>query len=101
MLLLSWNQINLITKGCFFFLFFYNSTVVLGAYQDEATNQYRAYYCDTALELIGGRKPFQREYRASFTIVGYKGQLKPIWIKQKMSSYGRGPTDLNGVFKLM
>ena len=80
---------------------FYNSTIVFGAYQDDATNYYHTQYCDTALETIGGRKPFQREYRASFAIAGYKGKAKASWVTQKMSSYGRGPTDLNGIFKLM
>ncbi|XP_066922834.1 sushi, von Willebrand factor type A, EGF and pentraxin domain-containing protein 1-like [Clytia hemisphaerica] len=76
-------------------------TIVMGAYQDEATSRYIPQHCDQALELIGGKKPFQREYRASFAIVGYKGVFRPFWTTQKMSSYGRGPTDLNGSIKLM
>lgn len=75
--------------------------IVLAGYQDEATLRYDNNYCKRALLLIGGKEPFQTEYRASFALVGYKGAQRNVnWIRQKKSSAGRGPTDLNGSIEL-
>ena len=84
-------------KLCEFYNFY--STVVLGAYQNEALLRFSS-ICVNALRLIGGKRPFQLQYQASFAIVGYKGNTKPTWIQQKKSDYGKGPTDLNGAVSL-
>ncbi|XP_066918501.1 sushi, von Willebrand factor type A, EGF and pentraxin domain-containing protein 1-like [Clytia hemisphaerica] len=72
-----------------------DGTIVLGAYQDEATLAFTS-DCQKALEAIGGKRPFQRQYRSSYVIVGYKGKTKKSWVTQQMSSYGRGPTQVTG-----
>jgi len=73
---------------------------VFGAYQDESSHYFISGKCDKALEIIGGKRPFQTEYRASYAIVGYRGSPKPSWVQQRKSVFGRGPTDLNGNVKL-
>lgn len=78
-----------------------DQTIIFGAYQDEASYHFIGGVCDKALELIGGKRPFQTEYRASFAIVGYIGKESVAWIQQKKSLYGRGPTDLKGNIKLI
>ena len=72
-------------------------TVVLAAYQDEGSNMFKKHpECRQALEMIGGKAPFQTNFRASFVLVGYKGKDLPYFVKQDMRSSSTGPTNLNG-----
>ncbi|XP_066910296.1 protein FAM3A-like [Clytia hemisphaerica] len=75
-------------------------TTVFGAIRDEGTVKYND-QCEKALLLIGGKKPFQRQSRGSFAIVGYLGDQKPLWIGQNMSAPGKGPTILSGQVPLI
>ncbi|XP_047126404.1 sushi, von Willebrand factor type A, EGF and pentraxin domain-containing protein 1 isoform X1 [Hydra vulgaris] len=68
-----------------------NECIVLAAVQDEAT--FNAYdKCFQSLELLGGKHPFQNEYRSSFAMIGYKGLHSVTWVHQERSGYGKGPT---------
>ncbi|XP_066923126.1 uncharacterized protein [Clytia hemisphaerica] len=75
-------------------------TVVLGAIQDEGSVQFVPGYCDKALELIGGQKPFQRQYRGSFAIAGYRGLPKPYWARQQKLLSSEGPLRMSGFVQI-
>ena len=78
--------------------FIYYSSIVLAAMQDEASAA-ASTECFEALEMIGGKEPFQREYRGSFAIIGYKGTKKVTWIEQKKFTAGKGPAELTKTIK--
>ena len=88
--------LKFITTGSLLF-----SLIVLAAVQDEATSAAMYYGCKKALEVIGGKRPFQNDYRASFAMIGYKGKRNVTWVEQKKSASGRGPTNLKNRIKLM
>lgn len=73
----------------------------MAAIQDEATSAAHYVECFKALEIIGGKRPFQTEYRSSFALIGYKGKRVVDWVKQKKSYFGRGPTGLKDSIKLL
>ena len=76
------------------------SLIILAAIQDDATAATNV-ICHQALEKIGGKKPFQREFRGSFGMIGYKGTEQVNWIEQKMSSPRAGPTELKKTITLL
>ncbi|XP_057312958.1 sushi, von Willebrand factor type A, EGF and pentraxin domain-containing protein 1-like isoform X2 [Hydractinia symbiolongicarpus] len=78
-----------------------DEVIVLAAIQDEATSAAHYVECFKALEIIGGKRPFQTEYRSSFALIGYKGKRVVDWVKQKKSYFGRGPTGLKDSIKLL
>ena len=53
-----------------------------------------------ALKALGGSEPVQREYRASYALVGYKGIDKVTWVRQKMKPRRQGPTEISLVIPL-
>ena len=70
------------------------------AAQDEATN-FAFNKCYIALQLLGGKHPFQREYRSSFAMIGYKGFHSVTWIEQRKSDFGKGSTKLSKNIQLL
>jgi len=77
-----------------------SEVIILAAVQDEATTN-AWHSCQQALVYIGGKRPFQTEYRSSFILVGYKGQQKVSWLQQKKSDFGKGPTVLETSIELL
>ena len=57
------------------------SKIVLVAIQDEGR---RSMTSDAykALLTIGAKKPMKNDYRGSFALIGFSGNLKPGFIKQ-------------------
>jgi len=71
---------------------------VLVGYQDDAATKFTS-SCAEALQMIGGKEPFQREFRGSYALVGYKGKpAEPFISQQKQSKAGEGPTNLEGTY---
>jgi len=74
--------------------------IVIAAIHDEGANEMSSWGYD-ALRRIGGKPPFQDNYRGSFALIGYKGMRDAYvpWIKQGSNERGKGPTVLRASLK--
>ncbi|XP_047126409.1 sushi, von Willebrand factor type A, EGF and pentraxin domain-containing protein 1 isoform X1 [Hydra vulgaris] len=77
-----------------------NSSIILVAAQDEATNV-AFNKCFAALQILGGKPPFQREYRSSFAMIGFKGIHSETMIEQKKNGFGMGSTTITKNIQLL
>ena len=73
---------------------------MIAAIHDEGANEMSSWGYD-ALRRIGGKPPFQTNYRGSFALIGYKGMRDAYvpWIKQGSNERGKGPTVLRASLK--
>lgn len=70
-----------------------NGKIVIAAIQDDGTSAMYTQGYD-ALLAVGGKEPFQRNYRGTYALIGYKGTGEVTWINQASKMPGRGPTIL-------
>eukprot|EP00794_Sanderia_malayensis_P007556 gene7556-8393_t len=77
-----------------------NSKIVLIGIQDEAS-RYMSYLVQASLLKLHGTPPFQTQYRAAFAMIGYKGNTKPAWVKQKLTNRYRGPAMIDSTVALL
>ena len=65
---------------------------MLVAVQDDGWFRFNAVARD-ALKSLGARDP-QVVYRGSYALIGYKGSIKPSWVREAKRNKGLGPTVL-------